>query len=283
VPSPSAIESFRQASGTGWPTLSDELSAALARAHEAWPSLELDDDAFAAHLATRVKPASSEALAAAHVEDLYLACACLLDVRGALACFEAQVLPRIAPVVRRYDPDPAFVDEVRALVREKLFMPPPRIAEYSGLGPLVRWVRTVAARVALNHLQPERRRARAELEDLDALPFSAPEPDLAILQGRHRATFRAAFHAALGALPVRERTALKLNAIDGLSLEKIGAMYACDKSTVSRWLSHAHEQLLEHTRLHLRAALALGESEVESLTRALNSQLAPSLLNLLEE
>ncbi len=263
--------------------LPEALQDALTRARAAWPSLEVDDEAFAAHLAARLSAPTAEVFSTLHHEDLFLACACALGVPRALDTFEAKVLPRIDPVVRRYDPDPGFIDEVRGLVRERLFMPPARIAEYGGAGPLVSWLRAVAARVALNHLRPERRRAQVELDDLDLLPHAAPDPELAILQGRHRATFRAAFEQALQTLPVRDRTALKLNALEGVSLEKIGAMYGCDKSTVSRWLTRAHEALLERTRENLRASLSLGSSEVESLMHALNSQLANSLLNLLGE
>jgi RNA polymerase sigma-70 factor, ECF subfamily len=260
------------------------VAGALARARASWPSLEVDEADFVVYLAARLAPATAEAFSALHHEDLYLACACALGVPRALETFETKVLPRIDPVVRRYDADPGFGDEVRGLVRERLFLPPgARIVEYSGSGPLVAWLRAVAARVASNHLRPERRRAQVEHEDLDLLPHAAPDPDLAILQGRHRASFRAAFQQALQTLPVRDRTALKLNALEGVSLEKIGAMYGCDKSTVSRWLARAHEALLERTRENLRASLSLGHSEVESLMHALNSQLANSLLNLLGE
>lgn len=273
MPPVRTLETVRRLAGDDW----------FVRARARWSSLELDELTFAEHVAAHLTPLTEDTLQLAHLEDLYLACACLLRVPGALSAFEVHALPRIDPVVRRYDSDPGFVDEVRALVRERLFMPPPRIAEYSGLGPLVSWLRAMAARLALNHLQPTRRRARVEAEELDDLPFAAPDPALAILQGAHRATFRTAFQQALRALPVRERTALKLNALDGVTLDKLGAMYRCDKSTVSRWLAHAHAFLLEHTRSNLQASLSLTESDVDSLMVALHSQVAPSLLNLLEE
>jgi RNA polymerase sigma-70 factor (ECF subfamily) len=249
----------------------------IARARATWPSLHVPDDVFAAHIAARGEPEALE------LEDLYLACACLQGVPRALELFDTEVLRRVDPVVRRCDDSEAFVDEVRQQLRQKLFLPPPRIAEYSGRGPLVAWLRAAAARAALNALRPDQRHAFTGADELEALPAVAPDPDLVILRGRHRASFRAAFQGALSSLPQRERTALKLNALDGLSLEKIGAMYQVDKSSVSRWLSHAHEALLAGTRQRLQAELGLGSADVDSLVVALKSQLASSLLHLLAE
>jgi len=266
-----------------WPALPEQVEAMLASAHAAWPSLSLSDERFVAHVGARLKPPFDSALEALETEDLFLACACAERVPRALELFDEKVLPRIDPVVRRYDASPAFLDEVRQALREKLFLPPPRIAEYSGEGSLVAWLRAAAARTALNALRPEQRHPRAEPDELDALPLAAPGPELQLLKGRHRAAFRAAFQQALASLPLRERTALKLNALDGMSLEKIGAMYGKDKSTVSRWLAHAQQQLLEQTRGALKAQLQLGSREVESLIAVLNSQLASSLIQLISE
>ncbi len=266
-----------------WPSLGPQLVEALRSARAAWPSLPLTDARFARHLGERLRPPFEVALEALHAEDLFLACACLERVPGALQRFDEAVLPRVDPVVRRYDADPHFLDEVRQQLREKLFLPPPRIAEYEGQGPLVNWLRAAAARTALNALRPEKKRARADADELEALPMAAPDPALQLLKGRHRAAFRSAFQAALETLETRERTALKLNALDGMSLEKIGAMYGKDKSTVSRWLAHAQKQLLEHTQRQLKQQLGLASGEVESLIDVLKSQLESSLVQLISE
>ncbi len=266
-----------------WPALAAQLEAALASAHASWPSLPLDDARFAAHLGARLGAPYEAALESLHAEDLYLACACLERVPGAVEQLDQKVLPRVDPVVRRYGTEPHFLDEVRQALREKLFLPPPRLAEYSGQGPLVSWLRAAAARTALNALRPEQRHARAEVDELEALPHAAPDPDLVLLKGRHRGAFRAAFQQALAALPTRERTALKLNALEGMSLEKIGAMYGKDKSTVSRWLAHAQQTLLEETVRHLKEQLGLRSEEAESLVAVLKSQLESSLVQLIAE
>ena len=266
-----------------WQELDAVLGVAIDRVSLAWPALHIEEEQLLSYLGARLQPADAAAFHAGHLEDLALACACVQQAAGALLAFDAQVMPRIDAVVQRYDSNPTFLDDVRQALRQKLFMSPARIADYSGHGPMVSWLRAAAARTALNLLRPEKRQARADDDELDVLPFSAPDPTLAILKGRHRAVFRAAFASALAELPTRERTALKLNALEGLSLDKIGAMYGKDKSTVSRWVSHAQQTLLEKTRSYLALSLDLHSGEVESLMVALQSQLASSLIVLLNE
>lgn len=215
-------------------------------------------------------------------DDLELARRLVAGDALAMAQFEREVLPKIDAVVVKIDSSPAFLDEVKQTLRERLFVAPKSIGDYSGQGPLVAWLRTAAGRIALNLLRPEKREARAETAELDALPFASPGPELAILKGTHQAAFRSAFARAVASLDVRDRTALKLNALDGVPLARIATMYGCDKSTVSRWLTRAHEQLLERTRAALAEDLALGTAELESLIHALHSQLAQSLVQLLE-
>jgi RNA polymerase sigma-70 factor (ECF subfamily) len=215
-------------------------------------------------------------------DDLELARKLAAGDVAAMEHFEREVLPKIDVVVRKIDDDAAFLDEVKQTLRTRLFVEPRHIGEYSGQGPLVAWLRTAAGRIALNLLRPEKRQARADTEELDALPFAAPGPELAILKGRHHDAFRTAFARAVESLGVRERTALKLNALDGVPLDRIGAMYGVDKSTVSRWLNKTNEQLLERTRLALAEELKLESAEIESLIHALKSQLAQSLVRLLE-
>jgi RNA polymerase sigma-70 factor (ECF subfamily) len=195
--------------------------------------------------------------------------------------FERELLPQVDVVVHRVEDDATFVDDVKQVLRTRLFVEPKSLAAFSGRGSLVAWLRTAAGRLALNHLRPEKRAQRAGTAELEALPFAATGPELALLKGRHQDAFRAAFARAVQSLGVRERTALKLNALDGVSLDRIAAMYGCDKSTVSRWLSKANQQLLEKTREGLSAELRLAPAELESLMLALRSQLASSLGELL--
>jgi RNA polymerase sigma-70 factor, ECF subfamily len=225
----------------------------------------------------------SEALAV----EKALAEACARGDRSALATLEAQYLPRVRVVVERVDASAAFVDDALQVLRQKLFVAeggrPPRIAEYAGSGPLLSWLRAAAVRTARNLKRPHAREQAAEDDALEALPLSGPTPEFALLLQRHRPAFKVAFRAALATLEPRERTLLKLQVVDGLSLERIGVIYAVNKSTVSRWLAKAHESLVDATKGRLAVDLGMSGGELESLVRAMRSGIELSVAALLEE
>jgi RNA polymerase sigma-70 factor (ECF subfamily) len=74
---------------------------------------------------------------------------------------------------------------------------------------------------------------------------------------------------------------LRLHLVEGLALERIGAMYRTHKSTVSRWLARARQQVLEGTRARLAERLRLSPDELHSLLRDVPGQLELSLPALL--
>lgn len=265
------------------PGLEAQLQALLARAREEFPQVTVDDAALLRFVAGRLT-GPLESLPAG---ELLLACAASSGQAAALAVLEERYFARLAPAIARIDPSPAFADEVRQVLREKLFVPaqgaPPRIASFTGQGPLLSWLRAAAVRTALNLKRPDRRDETAEDEQLEQLPLAGPDPELALMRAHHRPVFQAAFRAALAGLSARERTLLKLQTLDGLSLERIGAIYGVNKSTVSRWSARALEQLVDGTRQRVSQQLSLDSGELESLLRLVRSGLELSVSVLLEE
>ena len=260
------------------PQLGQALDALLARARTAFPEVPLDAEAFVAWLA----PRADRALPALPVEELFLAWACARGDPAATRALDTHYLARLGPTVGRVDPSPDFLDEVLQQLREKLLVgPSPRIATYDGAGPLMSWLRAAAVRTALNARRPGAREVAADDEALEALPLAGPDPELAAVRGQHRAVFSEAFRAALATLTPRERNLLRLQALDGLSLSAIGEMYGVNKSTVSRWLAHAHEALLAATREGLAQRLALDPAALDSLLKAMRSSLDLSVARLL--
>jgi RNA polymerase sigma-70 factor, ECF subfamily len=269
------------------PSLDAVLAELLASARTAWPRVRLQDAAFLRHLAERL-PSHVElerSLRAVHAADLFLACACVHGDSAALAALEAHFLPRVAAAVSRVEGAADTASEVVQLLREKLLTSeagrPPRLAEYQGQGPLVAWLRAAAVRTALNLRRTARRQTRVEEEALADATVPQEHPELAHLRQRHRADFQAALAEALAALPPRERTLLRLHLVEGLSLERIGALYRTHKSTVSRWLARAREDVLAGTRTRLAERLRLSSGELHSLLREVPSQLDLSLPALL--
>jgi RNA polymerase sigma-70 factor (ECF subfamily) len=269
--------------------LEARLAALVARGEAALPALKLSAGEFVAHLAARLPPSSHPArtLEAVEAEDLYLAFGCALGHAGALAALEQTHLPSVARAVKGLDVSGTLGEEVQQLLRERLLMGrpdgPPRIAGYAGQGPLKAWLKAAAIRHALNLKRPGQREEPVEADRLAAMPLAAPNPELELIRRRHKEHFSEAFAAALATLDPRERTLLKLNTLDGLPLDQIAPLYKVDKSTISRWIAHAREQLQEETRAHLLRSLKLNSGELESVMRVAQSELSLSLSRLLED
>ncbi|MCE9668521.1 sigma-70 family RNA polymerase sigma factor [Myxococcus stipitatus] len=267
--------------------LESVLDAWVAEGREAWPDVALPDEDFLTHVARRLEPGMD--LASLPAADLYLACACALGLPSAHAALERHVLPGVAPAVARVRGGGVDAAEVLQQLRQRLLVPEgagrlPRIAEYQGAGPLAGWLRAAAVRTALNLQRSEGRRARVEEDaEVGGLTGGGLDVELDYLRQRHREDFRAALSDALAALSSRERTVLRLHVVEGLSLERIGAMYQTHKSTVSRWVAHARERVLVGARERLAERLQLSSDELHSLMRAVRSQLDLSLPAMLRE
>lgn len=217
-------------------------------------------------------------------EDLALVAACARGDAAALRDFDERLRVEVRRAATPLDESGVLVDEVAQVARERLLLPGadgrPRLLDYAGEGPLGAWLRAMAVRLALN---VKRQGGREELVSrAPDGPLADPDPELALLRARHREAFRTAFVAALDTLTPRDRTLMRLTALDGLTCAQVGQMYAKDASTISRWLAQARAVLLERTRLSLRQALGLSDSALDSVMRAADSELAFSLSQLLE-
>jgi RNA polymerase sigma-70 factor (ECF subfamily) len=249
----------------------------FAAARTAWPQLPLDEARFTA--------ACDGMASTEHDADLFLACACACDVPGAASAFDRALLSQVARWVRRVDATPAFADEVRQRLGERLLVTapgrPPRLAEYEGRGPLGAWVRVAALRVALD-LKRERSRAMGDVLEAELVLAARPDPEEALLIERHRQDYQAALRTALRILTVRERTILRLSILDGLSTDGLGALYNVHKTTTARWVRQARARLIGETYRCLSEQLMLSEAQLHSLNRVLLSQIELRLSGLFD-
>jgi len=264
----------------------DSTLQALDRAgREAWPGVPLSAEAFASHIADRVRTRSNvvEAISTMHAADIFLACACSYAIPAALSVFERAQLSRVPDLVRRIDSSTAFADEVTQGIREMLLVSAhgaeSGIAGYSGRGALSNWIRIIAVRTALR-LRREQRSAGTSLEAEAELPGTL-DPELDYLKLRYRGAYEEAFHVALASLPDRDALLLKLHYLDGLNIDAIGALYGIHRSTVARWRTEVRRRILASTREHLQRRLSLTESEFDSLVALVRSQLVVSIRSAL--
>src|SRR5580704_14712433 len=121
----------------------------------------------------------------------------------------------------------SWVAEVRQELRRKLLVADgeaPRIADYSGRADLRTWLRTSAIRISIDLIR-RRRDVPIEDEELAIVPALSDDPELAHMKDRYRDELRAAIGEAIAQLEPRDRLLLKYCYIDGLSIDRIGALY----------------------------------------------------------
>jgi RNA polymerase sigma-70 factor (ECF subfamily) len=265
------------------------LEQRLAAAEEAWPGVVVAPEVFAAYVGRRVPGDASEsaALAALHVEDLYLACACAHEQPAALRAFDRCHLDRVDGFVRRLDASPAFLDEVRQVLRHRLLIAEPprpaRIEDYSGRGALASWVGVAAQRVAVTLLRAAGPDGGGGEDALAAQISQDPDPELEYVRTRYRSDFGDALRHALAALPDEERTLLRLYYVDGLSLEKLALLKQVSFSTMSRRLQRTREAISEVMHRALEQRLRLTQAEVSSLARLVRTGLEDGLFRMLHD
>jgi RNA polymerase sigma-70 factor (ECF subfamily) len=255
---------------------SHEALIAVARtAGACWPGVNVAPERFAQHLVVRLPPHGD--LARLHVSDLYLACACADGDAGALALFERQFLARVGDAVARVDSSRAFIDEVRQRLRERLLVgPTAKIADYSGSGSLEGWVMVAAIRLAHNLVRSDRVREAAARTLADEVPLDE-DPELEIIRARYQGEVQSALRDALAMLSPDERHLMRLHYVEGVGLDRIGALHRVNKSTVSRWLAAARARILDEAKRTLAARLGLDEPSLRSLLRVVHQDLELSL------
>ena len=269
------------------------LGGALSEARERWPQLALAAEAFLAHLAdlAPLALASADELVAflerACLVNLYLVCACLEAVPGAVATFEREQRGSIDRFLRHVNMGDAQRGEVRQQLMEKLFVAPAggraKIATYAGRGSLSRWTGIAAQRLAIESKRREQgQRIAGTPRDSDLLEQDLfPDPEIDLFRRKYRAEFEKSFAEALSAQPERERLLLKLNLVNGLSMERIGVMYGVNQSTVSRWLAKTREAVVTEVQRRLSERLHLSSGEMASLIRAVRSDVDISVSRVL--
>lgn len=267
------------------PDLEVRLRAAHAAGGDVWPGVTVAARDFAAYLGERLRgrPDLAAAIDRLHTDDLYLACACGAGDPAAVAALERHFIePAAAFFLARTRSSQAAAELGQSLRTRLLVAEPgqrPRIASYSGEGPLGGWLRTVASRLVVDLHRD--RDAGLAYDDAMKLSAGAPDPEVDYLKLRYGAEFRAAFVDALAALPARDGTLLRLHFLEGLSADQIGTMYRVTKRSIQRWIQTARDQVLTDTRRLLTQRLRVSPTTLETLMRLAQSQVDADIVDLL--
>jgi len=263
-----------------------EIEPALARGRAAFPNLHVDDEIFGRHLARAVSwIADAAPLSTLVVEDLYLACACLNGVDGAVNT----LVNSYGDVIRRTVERTARTcdcDEITQAVISDLIVgsltADPEIGSYAGRAPLARWLDVVARRATLRWLRAERKTTGvAELVAAEPALGGATPLEIALFRQRYGPDFQRALTDVLGQAPESDRAILRLYLVNDVSVERIGKMLGVSQSTASRWLAKAREDVLAKLKSVLKDRLKISSGEIESLGRLLTSRLDWSIAETL--
>jgi RNA polymerase sigma-70 factor (ECF subfamily) len=277
---------FCESARVALPAPADALEATLESlvggALKAWPRASIDEAGLLQELGRRLQGNSAplERATALHASDVLLAVCCAKGESWAQQALEDGWIAPMAAELRRLERLRVSAEDALQLLREKVLLrrpnAPPRIAEYAGLGPLKAWLKAVALRAAISA-------ARGKGEGAAEAWPDAPGRDVELdyLHARYREPFREAFNTALGRLSKRQRSLLRFQAVDGLSIDQIGSIYHAHRSTAARWLADARALLLEETRRELAERLSLVTGELDSMMDLLAGRLDVSITGFL--
>jgi RNA polymerase sigma-70 factor (ECF subfamily) len=243
-----------------------------------WPDTRIDVDRVAAWIGERLDGVALDAMCG---EDVVLACAAAGGDTAAIAAIDTIVRDAIERVVR----DDDRRDELRQLVSAKLFVGAGKLAEYSGVGSLRRWVRMIVLRT---HLDRERAAGRVPTvavpdEQLAATPAALDDPELAYLKQHYRAEVRTAIGETVASLPAQSRILLRQHYLSRLTLDQLAELYEVHAVTISRWLATARDQLSNGMRAILARRLGVPRDELDSVLDLVRTNLDVSLSRLLDD
>lgn len=213
---------------------------------------------------------------------LALACGLFHRAPAAIAAFERLVAPRVLASIRKLGANPAEADEHLQATRTRLFVDDggARLKTYRGLGSFDAFVTTVAVRAFLNsHQKPAAAGGDDQLAQLPA----AVDLERALARTGQQQHFANAFRQALAELTPRERSLLRLNLVDGISIDALAPMYAVSRATVARWLASARHALQSRTVAALSRHTQLAGADLDGLMASLESGFDLSLRRFVAE
>jgi RNA polymerase sigma-70 factor, ECF subfamily len=275
---PALLDVFRASQGEAE---GDEaaLRAFVDAARAAWPHFGVTDEELVRYAAERLP--SGKLPPVAHAADLMLACACCRGTPAAIAAFCAAYGTVVARVLSRRRASFDVADDAAQSVFERLLAAPagslPKITEYKGSGPLRSWVSTTAA-TTLAMMQRAAGRRREQQADGAIIELTEQaDPELRFMKEHYKAEIADAIVAALSQLGDRERALLRLHVGEGMSVDRLGALYKVNRATAARWIAAARESLALTARDQIRERLKLRDSEYESIVALVRSQLDVSI------
>lgn len=258
--------------------LTDRAST-LEQAIASWSGISLTQE----QLETALKENGCENELPTCLEGLALSTACAHGCSVASRTLSQELLGQARGAIARVSNQPDFIDEVFQRVREKLLTgSSPKIATYRGRGPLVAWLRMVARRIALDMMRAQKPGVEPTHDWVERLTGIESNSESKALQSRYAPVFKKALTEVLESLNLEERTMLKMQLVENLSVAAIADLYNSHVATIYRRLEKCHANLLSAVRTRLREELGpVSQSEIQSLFVSVEKEIGLSLTRLL--
>jgi RNA polymerase sigma-70 factor (ECF subfamily) len=270
---------------TAWPAFE-------AAGGKAWPGFAPRPETLAAAVIDKLRGATDpiDALSRLDPPEVWLAAACADAIPAALRAFEDRFVQPLDGPLSAAVRDAARADEIRQRLRQRLLTRTEqgtvRLVEYAGEGKLRALVKVTAMRIATDLAREEKRSphkfAAAEVDTAEALMDDDVGPEVRAVLGQHREAIKRAFEAAVTELDPTDKGMLRLHLLEGISIDGIAALHGVHRSTAARRILRVRGQVGDRVRALLRERLALSDPGLESLFRAVDSQLDLSLTRVLD-
>jgi RNA polymerase sigma-70 factor, ECF subfamily len=259
-----------------------QLTQSLQTARKQFPNVAISDDQWLSQIAVLAPQpiCVSDVLDGLATNDLYLAGGCSHRDPAALRICTDWLVREAAFAAGAARISDTLRDEAIAVTQSQMFViretKPAAIGDYAGRGALRGWLRISVAREMVRLAKKQQQ----SVELADQLVGSAgfEDPLLAQLKVKYRTEMATAFRTSLSELPARDRTLLRYQLVDGLSIDDIGAIYRVHRATAARWLAKIREDLIASTRGLMSQSLGVDTGEAASIVRLVQSQLDVSVI-----
>ncbi len=106
--------------------------------------------------------------------------------------------------------------------------------------------------------------------------------ELEYFKTRYQSEFKRAVEDALGILDTKQLSILRFHYIDGLSIDRLGALLQVHRATAARWIRAAADAVRIEVRRLLYERLGLSAGAIDSLAGLVQSQLHVSFSRVLK-
>jgi RNA polymerase sigma-70 factor (ECF subfamily) len=147
-----------------------------------------------------------------------------------------------------------------------------------GSGELGGWVRVAAVRCLINMLERDTRSELIEDDALELLAGSHIAADDLLSKEESKVAFKQAFAEAFDQLTNREKGLLRYAYADGLTVDRIGAIYRVHRATAARWITVARDKLVAGVIEGLVDRLDIESAQVPSVLRSALSTIPSTVM-----